>query len=81
MAVPSMASSKPPRQRRRGRNPIRSNAANAKPESCSSFAEDAGLFVPVVETVKVLEAEEPPEICTCVGLREQVGGSFGVPCP
>jgi len=35
----------------------------------------------VVETVRVLEIGEVPEICACDGLREQVGGLFGVPCP
>ena len=72
---------RPPRHRRRGSTPRKSNTASAKRYLSNSPAGVADAVAAVVETVSVLEIGELPVTCACDGLREQVGGLFGVPCP
>lgn len=75
------AASSPPRQRLRGSTPRKINVAKANPVPLHCLSSAAVALTAVVETVRVLEAEEVPVTCACDGLREQVGGLFGVPCP
>lgn len=74
------ANSRPLRNRRRGRTPRKSKEARARRYLSNSLLGIAAALAGVVETVRVLEIGEPV-ICACEGLREQVGGLLGVPCP
>ena len=70
-----------PRHCRLGIVPSKSNPAKAINGWLNVFCSLTDALAAIVETVNVLEIGELPVTCTWAGLSEQVGGSFGVPCP
>ena len=73
------AKSNPLRWRLQGNVPKANRTASVSPELFHVLSWVTEALAAVVEMVKVLEAGELPATCACAGLREQVGGLFGVP--